>query len=121
MGEIRISIPGENFLGFPKNIRIFHECEVRIEKSARGSLIGITRFRRVMPNSDPEGRIFLYAPNNHDRFFFLHTFRSSAFDFNVGVAIHESRSFTLTFAILKCNVIDYVKMTSVPTFNDRVT
>ena len=36
MGEIRISIPSEN-LGFPfpvcKNIRILHECEVRIENS----------------------------------------------------------------------------------------
>ena len=26
-----------------KNIRIYHECEDRIEKSARGSLFGITR------------------------------------------------------------------------------
>ena len=40
----------------------------------------------MMPNSDPEGRIFLSAPNSHDRFFFLHT--SPAFDFNVGVAIN---------------------------------
>ena len=32
-------------------------------------------------NSDLEGRIFLSAPNNHDRFFFLHTFRAPAFDF----------------------------------------
>ena len=53
-------------------IRIFHECEVRIEKSVIGSLFGITRLCRDMPNSDPEGRIFLFAPNNHDRFFFLH-------------------------------------------------
>ena len=40
-------------------IRIFHGCEVRIEKCVRGSLFGITRLWRVMPNSDPEGRIFL--------------------------------------------------------------
>ena len=46
----------------------------------------------MMLNSDPEGRIFLSVPNNHDRFFFLHTFSSPAFDFNVGVAINESRS-----------------------------
>ena len=63
--------------GIPHTVsktKILHECEVRIEKSARGSLFGITKLRRVMPNSDPEGRIFQYAPNNHDRFFFLHTF-----------------------------------------------
>ena len=38
----------------------------------------------------------LYAPNNHDRFFFLHTFGFSVFDLNVGVAINETRLFTLT-------------------------
>ena len=75
-----------------KNIRIFHGCEVWIEKS---------RLCWVMPNSDPEGRIFLSAPNSCDRFFFLHTFWSPAFDLNVGVAINESRSFTLMSAILK--------------------
>ena len=42
-------------------------CEVRIDKSVRGSLFGITR----MPNSDPEGRIFLTAPNNRDTRFFI--------------------------------------------------
>ena len=30
---------------------------VQVEKSERGSLFGITRLCRVMPNSDPEGRI----------------------------------------------------------------
>ena len=69
----------------------------------------------MMPNSDPEWRIFLYAPNNHDRFFFLHTFRSPADDFTVGVAINESCSFTLTTAILKGNVIYDIKMKSVST------
>ena len=28
---------------------------------------------QVIPNSDPEGQIFLSTPNHHDRFFFLHT------------------------------------------------
>ena len=41
-----------------------------MEKSVRGSLFGITRLCRVIPNSDPEGRIFLSAPNNHDRFLY---------------------------------------------------
>ena len=59
----------------------------------------------VMPNSDPEGRIFLSVPNNHDRFFFLHTFWSPALDFNVGAPINESRSYTLMSAILKVEVL----------------
>ena len=83
-----------NHMGFHDGtyyiIRIFHGCEVQKEKSVQGSLFGITRLCWVMPNSDPEGRIFLSASNNHDRFFFLHTFWSPAFDFNVGVAINES-------------------------------
>ena len=73
--------------------------EVRIEKSVRGSLFGITRLCRVIPNSDPEGRNFLSAPNNYDRIFFLRTFCSPAFDFNVEVDINESRSYTLTSTI----------------------
>ena len=64
--------------------------------------------------SEPEARIFLSAPNNHDRFFFLYTFRVPAFDFNVGVALNESRSFTLTSAILKIDVVCDVAMTSTP-------
>ena len=60
----------------------------------------------MRPNSDSEGRIlFPSVPNNHDRFFFLHTFSSPAFDFNVGVAINESRFYTLASAILKVNVV----------------
>ena len=88
-----------------ENIRIFHGCEVRIEKSIRGSLFGITRLCRVMPNSDPEGRIFISALNSHGRLFFLHIFWSLAFDFNVGVPINESLSYMLTSAILKFEVI----------------
>ena len=97
-----------------KIIRIFHGCEVRIEKPIRGSLFVITRLCRLMPNSVPGGRIFLSAPNSHDRFFFLHTFLSSAFYFNVRVAINESRIYTLTFTILKVDVVCDVAMTSTP-------
>ena len=74
-------------------IREFHGSEARIEKSVRGSLFGITRLCRVMPNGDPEGRIFLSGANNHDNFFFLHTFWSPAFDFNAGVAIFRPTGF----------------------------
>ena len=85
-----------------------------IEKSVRGSLFGIKRLCRVMPNSDPEERIFLSAPNNRDRFFFLQIFRYPAFDLNVGVAMNESYCFTLTSAILKVDVCD-VTVTSTST------
>ena len=59
----------------------------------------------VMPNSDPEGRTFLSVPNNHDRFLFLHTFCAPEFDFSIGVAINELRSYMLTFATLKVDVV----------------
>ena len=36
---------------------------------------------RVMPNSDPEWQIFLSTPYTHDRYFFLHTFWLTTFDF----------------------------------------
>ena len=53
--------------------------------------------------------------NNHDKFFFLHTFWFQAFDFNLGVAIDKSFSFTLTSAILKVDVVCDVAMTPSPT------
>ena len=90
-----------------KIIRIFHGCEMRIEKSVRGSLLGIT-----MPNSDPEGWNFLSTPINQDIFFFLHTFSSTWYDYSVGVAINELHSSTLTSAILKVDVVCYVAMMS---------
>ena len=74
----------------------------------------VTVWRRVMPNNDLEGRIFLSASNGHDRFFFLHTFWSPAFDFNIGVAINESHSYTLTSVILKIDVVCDVAITSTP-------
>ena len=67
-----------------------------------------------MPNSDPERQIFLSAPNNHDRFFFLHIHWYPAFDFNIGVEINESHSNTLTSAILKVDVLCDIAMISSP-------
>ena len=63
------------------------------------------RLYRVMPNSYPEGWRFLSASNNHDRFFFLHTFRSPVFEFNEEGVINESYSYTLTSTILKVDVM----------------
>ena len=87
---------------------------MRKEKSIRGSLFAIKRLCQVMPNSDPEGHIFLSAPNNHDRFFILHTFHSPAFDFNVGVAIYKSRCLGLTYAKLMSKRLSY--LTLYPTY-----
>ena len=95
-----------------KIIRIFHGSEVQVEKNVRRSLFGITRLCPVMPDSDPEGQTFLCAPNNHDRFFFLHTLGSQ--DFNTGITINESHSYTLTSAILKVDIVCDVTMTSSP-------
>ena len=92
-----------------KNIRIFFGDEVWIEKSVWVSLFDMCQ---VMPNSDPAGQIFLSAPNSHERFFFLHTFWSAAFDFNVEVAINESHSYILTSATLKVDVVCDVAMMS---------
>ena len=82
-----------------------------IEKSVRESLFDITRLCQTVITRD--GFKFLSTPNNHhDRFFFLHTFWAPVFDFNVGGAIYESRSYTLTFAILKVEVVCDVAMMS---------
>ena len=61
-----------------------------------------------------EGQIFLSTPNNHNRFFFLHTCWSPAFDFNIGFAINESRSYMLMSAILKVGIVFDAAMTSAP-------
>ena len=61
---------------------------MQIAKSVQGSLFGITRLCIL-----------------------LHTFSSTAFDFNVGVAINESHSYKLTSAILKVDVVCDVTMT----------
>ena len=120
-GHAHFSLFLEHYIAFSfstktylTSIRIFHGCEVWIEKSVRGSLFGITRLCQVMPNSDPEGRIFLSAPNNHDRFFFLHTLWSPAFHFNVRVEINKSHSYTLTSATLKVDVVCDVAIMSSP-------
>ena len=84
---ITSSVIGHSHTWDYKNLSLV--CGADRKKSTRGPLFGITSL--VMPNSDPEGRIFRSAPKTkHDRFFFLHTFRSPAFGFNVG-AMNESR------------------------------
>ena len=55
------------------DIRIFHECEGRIEKSVSRIAVWHHEACRVMTNGDPEGRVFLSYPHTHDIFFFLRT------------------------------------------------
>ena len=59
--------------------------------------------------------MFLYALTTMiDQFFFLHTIRSPAFDFNGGDFINESHSYTLMSTILKVDVQS-------KHLNDRIT
>ena len=64
-----------------ENISVFHGCMVWIEKSVTRVTDRHHEACRVMPNSDPERQIFLSTPYTHDRYFFLHTFRFTTFDF----------------------------------------
>ena len=67
-----------------KIIRICHDLVDRNDNSSRGSLIGITRLCRVVPNSGAkqwrEGQKCLSYPRTHVGFFFLHTFEFQRFD-----------------------------------------
>ena len=54
-------------------IRIYQECEGRIEKSVLRIAIWHREACRVMANDDPEGRIFLSYLHMNNGFFFLLT------------------------------------------------
>ena len=49
------------------NIRIYHECEGRIEKPIPRIAVWNHEACPVMANGDPEGRILLSYPHNIDR------------------------------------------------------
>ena len=67
---------------------------------------GMDRKIDVMPNSDPEGQIFLSTPKNRDRFFFSHTFWFPVFDFSIAVAIlNESRWRQRNWKLTICDVL----------------
>ena len=51
------------------SIRIYHECEGRIEKSVLRIAFWHHEACRVMTNGDPEGRIFLSYPHKNNGFF----------------------------------------------------
>ena len=52
-------------------IRIYHECEGRIEHSVPRTAVWHHEACRVMTNGDPEGRIFLSYPHTNNGFFYL--------------------------------------------------
>ena len=56
-----------------RNIRIYHECEGRIEKSVPRFAVLHHEASQVMTNGDPEGRIFLSYPHTTNVCFFLFT------------------------------------------------
>ena len=47
-----------------KNIRIYHECEGRIDKSVPRITVWHREACRVMTNGDPEGQIFSILPSH---------------------------------------------------------
>ena len=54
-------------------IRVYHECEGRIEKSFPRITVWHQEACRVMTNGDPEGQIFLSYPHTNNGLFFLLT------------------------------------------------
>ena len=57
----------------PYNIRIYHECEGRIEKSVPRITFWHLEACRLMTNGDPEGRNFPSYPHANNGFFFMLT------------------------------------------------
>ena len=56
-----------------KDIRIYNECEGKIEKSIPRITVWHHEACRMITNGDPEGRIFLSYPHTNNRLFFLLT------------------------------------------------
>ena len=56
-----------------KIIRIYHECEGRIEKSVPRIAVWHHEACQVLTNGDPDGQIFLCYPHTNNGFSFLVT------------------------------------------------
>ena len=80
---------------FPRNIRIYHECEGRIEKSVSRITIWHHEACRVMTNGDPKGWIFLSCPQRNNRFFSCSPLFFYLFYFKM--------SFQKSLNMLRCN------------------
>ena len=72
--DVTFSVSWELSQPMDKTISIFHGCMVWIEKSVTRVSDRHHEACRVMPNSDPEGQIFLSILYTYDRYFFLHIF-----------------------------------------------
>ena len=68
-----LQTPEDRFSRAVAHIRIYTECEGRIEKSVPRITVWHHEACRVMTNGDPEGRIFLSYPHTNNRLFFLLT------------------------------------------------
>ena len=66
-----LSTISEKMKAYAGHIRIYHECEGRIEKSVTRIAVWHHEACRVMTNGGPEGRIFLSYPNTNNGFCFL--------------------------------------------------
>ena len=66
-------IPGKKHESYSYHIRIYHECEGRIEKSVKRIAVWHHEACQVMTNGDPEGHIFLSYPHTNNGFFFFLT------------------------------------------------
>ena len=64
--KIEVSLCGELN---SKSIRIYHECEGRIEKSVPRIAVWHHQACRVMTNHGPEGQIFLFYPHTNNGFY----------------------------------------------------
>ena len=58
---------------YQKNVRIYHKCEGRIEKSVPRIAVWHHEACRMMTNGDPEGRFFLSYLTRMMDSLFLHT------------------------------------------------
>ena len=76
-----------------ENIRIYQECEGRIEKFIPRIAVWHQEACRVMTNSDPEGGFFLSYPHTNNGFSFLLT----------TVFIYLKISFQKSLNSLRCN------------------
>ena len=77
-----------------KTIRIYHECEGRIEKSLPRIAVWHHQARQMMTNGDHEGRIFLSHPITNNGFFFLPTTKYHILCLKTIIRLPENPKFT---------------------------
>ena len=83
-----------------ENIRIHHECESGIGKSAPRITDWYHEAYRVMTNGDREGRIFLFHPHTNNGFFFLLTNLYLIFFWK-----NMKKNFQTILNTLRCNMV----------------